>query len=301
VDLGDPREPQALRELANLANSNSEFFPERQLNVLARRPQPSPASRVELFCVDNVSVTPTLSRYQRWIAFLIRRFDRGGAYGLFFTVGLGVIAAAMWAFGGVPQDVLAGEGIALFDKPLITFLAEHRVTWVTTAMRGATLLGTAWFIVSLVLGAGFILGVRARSWRPFFLLGAAAGGAGLLDFIAKVVIARPRPPAAWMVGPVTGFSFPSGHAAEAAVYGMLAFLVARACSTWQGKVFAWTVAAAVSVAIGVSRVYLGVHWPTDVIGGWALAAMWLAVLLTGVHAVQAATSRASEKSSSRAR
>ena len=246
-------------------------------------------------------MTPKLSRYQRWIAFLIRRFERGGTYGLFLTVGLGVIAAAMWAFGGVLQDVLAGEGIALFDKPLITFFAEHRVSWVTTTMRSTTLLGTAWFIVSLVLGAGFILGVRARSWRPFLLLGATAGGAGLLDFIAKVVIARPRPPAAWMVGPVSGFSFPSGHAAEAAVYGMLAYLVARACSTWEGKVFAWTVAAAVSVAIGVSRVYLGVHWPTDVMGGWALAAMWLAVLLTGVHAVQAATSRASEKSSSRAK
>jgi len=139
-------------------------------------------------------VTPKLSRHKHWIEFLIRRFDRRGPYGLFFTFGLGVIAAAMWAFGGVLQDVVAGEEIALFDKPLVSFIAEHRVSWLTTAMRGATLLGTAWFIVSLVICAGFLLGVRARSWRPFFFLGSAAGGAGLLDFIAKVVIGRPRPP-----------------------------------------------------------------------------------------------------------
>jgi undecaprenyl-diphosphatase len=246
-------------------------------------------------------VTKKLSSYQQWIEFLIRRFDRGGAYGLFFTVGLGVIAAAMWAFGALLQDVLAGKEIALFDRPIVIFFAEHRVSWVTTAMRAATLLGTAWFIVSLVLGAGFILGVRAHSWRPFLLLGAAAGGAGLLDFIAKVVIARPRPPAVWMVGPVTGFSFPSGHSAEAAVYGMLAYLVARTCSTSRGKVLAWALAGVVSIVIGMSRVYLGVHWPTDVMGGWALAAMWLAMLLTGVHAIQAARSRASGKGSSEAK
>lgn len=246
-------------------------------------------------------MTQKLSRYQCWIEFLIRRFDGRGAYGLFFAVGLGVIAATVWAFGGVLQDVLAGEEIALFDKLVVAFFAEHRVSWVTTAMRGATLLGTAWFVVLLVLGAGFILGVRAHSWRPFLLLGAAAGGAGMLDFIAKVVIARPRPPALWMVGPVTGFSFPSGHAAEAAVYGMLAYLVARPCSTSRGKVLAWALAGVVSIAIGMSRVYLGVHWPTDVLGGWALAAMWLAILLTGVHVIQAATSRASGKSSSEAK
>jgi undecaprenyl-diphosphatase len=231
-------------------------------------------------------VTPKLSRHKHWIEFLIRRFDRRGPYGLFFTFGLGVIAAAMWAFGGVLQDVVAGEEIALFDKPLVSFIAEHRVSWLTTAMRGATLLGTAWFIVSLVICAGFLLGVRARSWRPFLFLGSAAGGAGLLDFIAKVVIGRPRPPAVWMVGPVTGFSFPSGHAAEAAVYGMLAYLVARTCPTCRTKLLAWTIAAAASFAIGVSRVYLGVHWPTDVMGGWALAALWLAVLLTGAHAIE---------------
>jgi len=137
-----------------------------------------------------------------------------------------------------------------------------------------------------VICAGFLLGVRARSWRPFLFLGSAAGGAGLLDFIAKVVIGRPRPPAVWMVGPVTGFSFPSGHAAEAAVYGMLAYLVARTCPTCRTKLLAWTIAAAASFAIGVSRVYLGVHWPTDVMGGWALAALWLAVLLTGAHAIE---------------
>lgn len=246
-------------------------------------------------CVHRLGEQPVLlrlaQRFHRWMVFLIRRFQLRGAYGLFFTVGLGVLALGTWVFGGVLRDVLAGKEIALFDEPLVGFIAQHRVSWLTTAMRDATLLGTGWFIVVLVLAAGFFLRVRARSWRPLLLLAVAAGGAGLLDLIAKLVIGRARPPAVWMVGPVTGFSFPSGHASEAAVYGALAYLLARMCPAWQAKVLAWALAVAVSIIIGVSRVYLGVHWPTDVIGGWALATIWLAVLLTGMHTIDVAGSR----------
>ncbi len=171
-----------------------------------------------------------------------------------------------------------------FDTSVVAYLAAHRVEWLTVAMRGVSLFGEGWVVAVLVLASGLFFRVRERSFRPLLLLAAAAAGAGLLDFVLKVIVARPRPPAMWMVGTAEGFSFPSGHAAGAAFWGALAFLSAR--SFHSSRLAVWVGAATVVLSIGLSRVYLGMHWPSDVLVGWGLAAAWLSSLCVGIRALE---------------
>jgi undecaprenyl-diphosphatase len=112
------------------------------------------------------------------------------------------------------------------------------------------------------------------------LLVGAYLGSNLLSHSIRALTERARPPAILAIGRFPGFSFPSGHTTEAtAVYGVLAAIVAVNTASWRHKVAAWTVAVSIAALVGLSRLYLGAHWLTDVSGGWALGALWLALLL----------------------
>jgi undecaprenyl-diphosphatase len=134
------------------------------------------------------------------------------------------------------------------------------------------------------VGVGWWL--RRRTWRPLGLLAAAYVGADLAFNAVKELVHRPRPPVGILLKPVAGPSFPSGHATQAvAVYGMLAALAAATTTSWARKVAAWTLAVVITGAVAVSRLYLGAHWLTDVLGGLALGAAWLFALLTSVRTI----------------
>ncbi len=220
-------------------------------------------------------------RCRRQIEFLIRRFKPEGAFGLSFTLGLIVLAASTWIFGGVLEDVLGQEEIALFDAPIVSYIASHRVTWLTTSMLVITYLGSGAFLVAVVIAGGLVMRYRTGSWSPLLLIASTWVGAMTLDLVVKLAIARPRPPAEWMAVAAVGWAFPSGHTTQStAVYCALAYLIAETLATWRAKVGVLAIAAVAAFLIGISRVYLGVHWPTDVMGGWALAFAWLAIFFT---------------------
>jgi undecaprenyl-diphosphatase len=92
-----------------------------------------------------------------------------------------------------------------------------------------------------------------------------------------------------MAVPATGFAFPSGHSTESTVtYGALGYLVAQAQTAWRAKVASVTIGALIAFLVGVSRIYLGVHWPTDVMAGWALGLAWLAIVFTTSSSIEKA-------------
>jgi membrane-associated phospholipid phosphatase len=231
------------------------------------------------------------SRYQRQIKFLVRRFTPEGAFGLAFTAGLAALVAGTLLFRGVLDDVLDRDKIAQFDVPIVRFLVENRVSWLTTAMKGVTQLGRTEVVVLVMAAAGMYLHRRTGRWRHMLLLLSAAGGAQLLDLAAKIAFAQPRPPTAWMAVPAFGYGFPSGHTTVSAMYIALAHFIARLQHRWRTKVFTYSSGITVAFLIGISRVYLGVHWPTDVIGGWALAAGWIGILLMTTSAIEGSRSR----------
>jgi membrane protein DedA with SNARE-associated domain/membrane-associated phospholipid phosphatase len=244
--------------------------------------------------LDRPWIARVRTRYQRQLAFLAERLRPGGALGLSLTVSALALIGAGWAFGAVLQDVLAGDEGALLDAPVQRFFVAHREAWLTPVMRGVTNLGNAAVLIGLLLLVGLVWWWRRRTWRPLGLLAGAYLGAWLLSDTVKDLTHRARPPAAQAIGHWTGYAFPSGHTTKAtAVYGMLAALLAAATSRWGRKVSVWTAAALLAGLVGLSRLYLGAHWLTDVLGALTLGAAWLFALLTAtrtVHALHAAPS-----------
>jgi hypothetical protein len=134
-------------------------------------------------------------RYRYQIEFLVRRFQPKGAFGLSYTLGLITLAASAWLFGSVLQDVLAQEELALFDVPIVSYIASHRVDWLVPCMLGATYLGSGKFLLDVVIAVGLALRYRTGSWRALLLLACVAIGAMTLDVVVRFGITRSRPPA----------------------------------------------------------------------------------------------------------
>lgn len=223
-------------------------------------------------------------QYETQLRFLMRRFHPEGALGLSLTIEILFIGAAGWMLGIIGQDVTARDDLELVDVPVNHFLVNHREPWLTTSMRAITTLGSARILLPVVIVAGVIWWFRSRSLRPGLVLVIAYAGAAALSDALRGLVDRPRPPVAHMVGQFTGSAFPSGHAAQSiAVYGVLAALLAGSGASWTTKVMSWSAAFALTAVIGVSRIYLGAHWLTDVLAGWALGALWLFALVTAVR------------------
>jgi phosphatidylinositol-3-phosphatase len=199
------------------------------------------------------------------------------------TVPAAVLAATLlWLIlvGAVSGAVLRRAGpTGLVDRPVEFFVVGHRQAWLNAMMRPVTDLGAAAVLVPLVLAAGLGWRWRRGSWRPLALLGAGAAGAWVVQVAVKQLVERPRPPTGLALSHATGFAFPSGHATDAAaVYGMLAVLLAR-----RGRRGVRAVASAgafgLVALVGLSRVYLGVHWLTDVLAGVSIGAAWIGSLI----------------------
>ena len=166
--------------------------------------------------------------------------------------------------------------LAGLDASVERFMVDHRVAWLTSVMRAVTHLGSAAWLAVLVAGVGLAYVVVRRTVRPLLFLAITFGGAAALAHLLKLAIGRHRPPPSGVVA--HGASFPSGHATgAAAAFGAVAVVVlaGRAPPTRRAG---WTVAMTIALAVAFSRVYLGVHWLTDVIGGLALGWGWLYVV-----------------------
>jgi membrane-associated phospholipid phosphatase len=170
-------------------------------------------------------------------------------------------------------------GVAAWPNPSIErFVLDHRTEWITAVMRSVTWAGSSTVLILLILAVGGALLVRRRDIRPLLWLAAGLAGANVLFRIAKVLVAQPRPSAALHLASASGYGFPSGHAASAiACWGMLAVVLSSGRSRRDALIGA-TFATLVAFLVGASRIYLGVHWWTDVAAGLALGGSWLFTL-----------------------
>lgn len=232
---------------------------------------------------DRAAATPPLAwarrRFPAQVAWGRRRLDARSPRGfwLTFTVAAGGLAA--WAFGALTQDVTGHDDTALADPHVTAWVIAHRTGWLTGTLQVLTWLGSTAVIIPAGLAVGLYFVLRRRDWRPLALLVAAVAGAVGLYNIVKALVGRSRPPAAIWIGHYTGASFPSGHATQsAAFYAMLAIVLGAGLS-FRKRAILWVAAALVVLIVGASRIYLGAHWLTDVLAGYALGATWVAIVV----------------------
>ncbi len=136
------------------------------------------------------------------------------------------------------------------------------------------------------------LAVRRRSWLPVVLMAIATAGSVLITVLGKDLVGRARPPLSLAVPPLeTSPSFPSGHALNATVVlGLAAYLVMLGRRHLRSKVLVASAVVVFVIAMGLSRVWLGHHWLTDVMAGWLVGLAWLAAVVTG-HRVKVTLDR----------
>lgn len=193
---------------------------------------------------------------------------------------LAISALCALAFIRVAAYV-AGETPGEFDVRIVTALRNPANLsdpigpgWLEEAMRDLTALGGTIVLLIVSLAAFAFLLMTGKS-HAAYVLAASVVGAIVLSQTLKLGFNRPRPDLVPHGARVYTMSFPSGHAMmSAAVYLTLAALLARTQKQARVKIFILSIAALLTLMVGASRVYLGVHWPTDVIAGWAGGAAW---------------------------
>ncbi|MBF6214922.1 phosphatase PAP2 family protein [Nocardia puris] len=188
-------------------------------------------------------------------------------------VASGVLLVAFLAV--LTRSVVAGSGLAAADPDVAQWVVVRRNGTLTTLAAAVSDLGsTLAMTIVVIVTCGVLL-----YWRDQLgaVLVATAGiGAGLIVTIGKRVIGRERPPVAERLAVESSLSYPSGHSAGSfAVIGIVAIVLIPLLSRAAARIAAAVLAALFVFSVGLSRVYLGMHWLTDVLAGWSVAALWL--------------------------
>lgn len=193
---------------------------------------------------------------------------------------LAVAAGGVWLFVAIADEVTEGDTHALDEAILMSLRTPGDPTdpigpvWVEETMRDLTALGGIAILTLVTLAIAGYLAFR-RGWEQIALLAAAVLGAILLSTLLKSGFDRPRPDLVPHGARVLTASFPSGHAMiSAAVYLTLGAMLASVQTSRRLKTYFVSLAVLLTLLIGVSRVYLGVHWPSDVLAGWSAGASW---------------------------
>ena len=190
------------------------------------------------------------------------------------------LAAGAFALIKLASEVAEGDTFEI-DRAILLGLRDGvdaavplGPAWIKEAMIDLTALGgTSVLTLITIFAVGYLVAVRKHSTAVFVALSVASGA--LANTLLKEFFVRARPDVVPHLVQVSSASFPSGHAMNSAmVYLTLATLLARAQQGRRVRIYLLAVAIALTLLIGSSRVYLGVHWPSDVVAGWSVGAAW---------------------------
>jgi undecaprenyl-diphosphatase len=221
-------------------------------------------------------VTTTRERFQNYlpvIAILI--------VGALFTAWAGD------AFVDLAEKVHANnQGLQHIDSSVHDWAVHERSMGATRFFTLMTLIGGPVGVAAIMVIVAIILAIRRRWWWLLYLV-VTAGGGGLLNLELKRYFARARPDVAEMLRRANGYSFPSGHAMGSAVaFGALAYLAFRIIKSWPAKTAVMAFLYTLIAAVALSRVYLGVHWISDVLAGVTIGTVWVTTTTVAYETVR---------------
>ncbi len=195
------------------------------------------------------------------------------------VLGLGIVAICGALIAQLMDEVSEDDDLTRFDRRVLDVAVEHRSGWWDGVARNVTHLGDPWLVTAVVAVVAIVLTVRRRYHLAGFVV-LASGGAAVVSSVTKQVFDRARPPTSLWLGTAWGPSFPSGHATQSiACWGAVAVVACVLVRSRAARAAIIGAAVCIAVAIGATRVYLAVHWASDVMCGWAISMMWLTALL----------------------
>lgn len=203
--------------------------------------------------------------------------------GIFLVVGVLIAIAGTLAFAKLGEWVRAG-GTQQYDVAGLQWISQHHSPTLTKIMTELTFLGTGTVVLTIVGVAAMFLWHTEHKHSARLLLASVAGGI-LLNNMLKLWFARPRPEVFERMTHTASSSFPSGHAMSAMVcYGTVAYLVMRLQKHHWSRVLTGTTAFILILGICTTRLYLGVHYPSDVIAGMVIGLAWAAFCMATLEA-----------------
>jgi undecaprenyl-diphosphatase len=222
-------------------------------------------------------MSTVLKRYIRWASsrgHKIRTLNRA------FAILLALFVLLLLGFAQLADEVMQGETGSFDDTVMLAlrssgaFSQSFGSQWLQDMMRDFTALGSTGVLTIVTIGVTGFLALSGKGKAALYVVLALIGGI-VSEHVLKLGFSRPRPELVPHSVVVTSTSFPSGHALNsAAVYLTLGNLLSQTQEKLSIKLFLMVFAGFLTVLVGLSRVYLGVHWPTDVIAGWSYGACW---------------------------
>ncbi len=222
----------------------------------------------------------------RWLRVAFERAHTiVGGIGIFLVAGLVIGMAGTAAFVALADEVREGDTQA-FDEAVIRWIQGHHSPLLDRVMIELTALGTGTTVLMIVVVAGLFLTLTQHKYSAILLLVATSGGLAL-NGILKLGFDRPRPSIFVPAVHTVSSSFPSGHAMSSAiVYGTVAYLAARLHRRRWARWVVMMFALVVIVLISFSRMYLGVHYPSDVLAGVIIGLAWAGFCMATLEAIQ---------------
>ena len=236
--------------------------------------------------VGRTDLTRWRAPLGRWLAGVVRwlsaRLGPHAALILTLAVGAAIATALTYLSAEVYDAVIEADGVAALDHPLLEAAKSVRSPWLDIVATGYTDIAGTIGMPILAATIMVVLAIKRRSWTPVILMLTATAGSLLMTVAGKQLIGRARPPLVDAIPPYEySPSFPSGHTLNATVIaGVVAYLIILRLDTLRARTLTVLAAGFFAFTVGLSRIYLGHHWFTDVLVAWTLGAVWLVLVIT---------------------
>lgn len=218
------------------------------------------------------------TKHPHLVSFLKHRLGKKEFSGVPLTLLMAALLYAIALLVGLVEDVITADAIVLVDTQIAEMATSLRSPLVTEFFIWVTLLGKWQVVVAFITATTLLLIIWHQKHHTLSLL-VSVLGSQLLTHAGKLSFQRGRPDSALYLE--TTYSFPSGHASIAiALYGFLTYLLIRNTRHWRSKINIFLAGAIIALLIGLSRMYLGVHFLSDILGGYLAGVIWLIIAIT---------------------